>query len=752
MSRRKAKAPPLADTHAPAGGRARRPIALTLAAGAVLAAALVWLKPSFTPRRPNVLLVTIDTLRADRVGCYGYAGAATPTLDALAGRGVLFTTGIAQAPLTAPSHASILTGLTPLRHGVRDNGAFVLPSSIPTLAERFRAAGYRTGAFVSGFPLDHRFGLGRGFDLYDDRLPHGNDPRRAPYVERTADITTDRVLAWLQAESTEAKGTAPWFLWAHYFDPHAPYEAPGDFARRFAANPYDGEVAFVDEQVGRIAGWLASSSLVERTLILVTADHGESLGEHGEETHGVFVYDSTLRVPWILAGPGIPHRVSPVVARSIDIAPTLLDYAGLASPPGIEGRSLRPAADGKTLPDAPAYAESLFSQRHLGWAPLYAWRTARLKLVEAPRPELYDLATDAAEIRDLAAARSDVVESMRRPLQQLLATRPPAAAADAPVVDIERLAALGYLGSTSRPPAGASGRDPKEGIDVINRLERGLAEARANPAIAVQALTAVLQQDPNMELAYRYRSIAYQAQGRLAESLKDLRSLERFGPLGAEDLELQAESLRLAGRAAEGLAPLEQAARLEPASPEPPLLRGRLLRTLGRKDEAADAYRRVLDLAPEHAEALRGLGDLSLEAGSVDGAARFYERILAVDANDAEARVRLGICRVRAGQLAEGLGLLQEAVALVPANAEAHLSLGGALAKSGRTAEAIPHFEKAVELGGRTTVALNSLAFARLETGDARGALEALRQSLAIDPRQGPIAEAAGRLARGEHP
>ena len=752
MSRRKAKAPPVTDTHAPAGGRGRRRVALALAAGAVLAAAWMWLKPSLTARRPNVLLVTIDTLRADRVGCYGYAGAATPTLDRLAARGARFSTGIAQAPLTAPSHASILTGVTPPRHGVRDNGAFVLPNSVPTLAEGFRAAGYRTAAFVSGFPLDHRFGLGRGFDTYDDRLPHGNDPRRAPYVERTADKTTDRVLAWLAARPTDAKGTAPWFLWTHYFDPHAPYEAPGDFGRRFAANPYDGEIAFVDEQLGRLAAWLASARLVEHTLILVTADHGESLGEHAEETHGVFVYDSTLRVPWILAGPGVPQRVSPVMARGTDVAPTLLDYAGLAPLPGLEGRSLRPAADGRALPDEPAYAESLFAQRHLGWAPLYAWRTAAFKLVAAPRPELYDLATDAAEIHDLAAARRELVESMQRPLQQLLAARPPAAVADAPSIDSERLAALGYLGGGPRSPGGASGRDPKDGIDLINRLERGLAEARANPAIAVSALTSVLQQDADMELAYRYRAIAYQAQGRLAESLKDLGALERFGPLGAEDLELQAESLRLAGRATEGLAPLERASQLEPGSPEPPLLRGRLLRSLGRKEEAALAYGRVLDLAPEHAEALRGLGDLSLEAGNVGGAARFYERILAADASDAEARVRLGICRVRAGQLADGLALFQEAVTLAPANAEAHLSLAGALAKSGRTAEAISHFERAVELGGRTTVALNSLAFARLETGDARGALEALRQSLAIDPRQGPIAHAADKLARGERP
>ncbi len=281
--------------------------------------------------RPNVLLVTIDTLRADHVGSYGYKAASTPTIDALAARGVRFETSVVHTPLTGPSHASILTGQTPLVHGFRNNSGYILAPQVKTAAEDFRQAGYRTAAFVSGFPLDRRFGFDRGFEIYDDRLPKGTDRRRTPYVERFADATTDAVLRWLPAPSSTTAGKrTPWFLWVHYYDPHAPYEPPADLAERFRQSPYDGEIAFVDRQLARLMQALDVRSETARTIVLVTADHGESLGEHGEGTHGIFVYDATLRVPWVMAGPRIAAgRVAQTVARSIDVLPTLADYAGL---------------------------------------------------------------------------------------------------------------------------------------------------------------------------------------------------------------------------------------------------------------------------------------------------------------------------------------------------------------------------------------------------------------------------------------
>ena len=285
---------------------------------------------------------------------------------------------------------------------MRDNGAYVLPAGVRSVAEEFRQAGYRTAGFVSGYPLKRRFGFDRGFDTYDDQLPRGKDARRTAYVERTADRTTDAAIRWLEAAPSHESPRKPFFAWVHYFDPHAPYEAPAE-SMRGVASPYDGEIAFVDAQLGRLLRRVEELGKGAPTLVLVTADHGESLGEHGEDTHGIFLYDSTIRVPFILAGPGVtPGSVARTVARGIDVAPTLLDYAGLAAK-GMEGRSLRRAASGETLPEEPAYAESLHPQLQYGWAPLHSWRTGTHKLIEAPRVELYDLAADPAEAVDVSA-------------------------------------------------------------------------------------------------------------------------------------------------------------------------------------------------------------------------------------------------------------------------------------------------------------------------------------------------------------
>jgi len=706
----------------------RRKLAALFAAGAALLAAL-WLTRA-QQAQPNVLLVTIDTLRADRLGSYGYAAAATPVLDALAARGVRFATAIAHAPLTAPSHASILTGLLPLGHGVRDNGSFVLPSSPTTLAEAFRGAGYRTAAFVSGFPLDHRYGFARGFETYDDQLPRGRDSRRAAYVERTAEEATRPAADWIRA------ARAPWFVWVHYFDPHAPYEPPGDLAERFAASPYDGEIASVDRELGKLLA--AAEAAAAKPLVLVTSDHGESLGEHGEATHGVFVYDATLRVPWIMAGPGVPRgRVSSVVARGIDVAPTLLDFAGVRVPSAMQGRALRPAAEGHEMTDAPAYAESLFCSLNLGWAELHALRTARFKLIEAPRPELYELGRDPGEARDVSAAHEHEASALRAELRLALQARPPDASHDPGEEARERLRALGYVGGTA--PARPTGRDPKDGIALVQRLERGLAEARARPAVAIEELTAFLAEEPDAPLARRHRAIAYQFAGRYADAVADIRALEAHGRLWLEDLTVLAESLRLAGRHDEALAALDRATAESPQAPEPALLRARTLRAMGRGADAHAALQHALTLDPANAEARRGLAELALERGAIDEAAALLEATLSADPTDVPALVKLGVARMRAGRVGDALALFERAVVLEPENPEVLLDLAGALGRSGRSQAAIPYFEKAIAIGGRTTTALNGLAVARLESGDAAGAARALRESLALDPRQARI-------------
>jgi len=752
MAKRRRPRPPTPASASP--GFPAAPRRASVIAGALLlmmGALAVRLWPRHEPptSRPNVLLVTIDTLRADRLGSYGAPGALTPALDGLAARGVRFATAIAHSPLTAPSHASILTGRTPLRHGVRDNGGFTLREDVPTLAEAFGRAGYRTAGFVSGFPLDHRFGFARGFELYDDRLPHGDDPRRAAYVERTAEATTAAALRWLD----EAGATRPWFLWVHYFDPHAPYEAPKEVADRVPGRPYDAEVAFVDARLGALLRRTEQPGGPAGTVVLVTADHGESLGEHGEETHGVFVYDATLRVPLLLAAPGVAGgRVAATVARGIDVAPTLLDLAGLPALEGADGRSLRPAAEGREMSDEPAYAESLFAAIHLGWAPLHAWRTGAWKLVDAPRPELYALDADAGESRDLAATRPEVVEALRRPLQATLAAAPPPAPRAVDAASAEKLRSLGYLGSGGGAATRSSAaplRDPKDGITLVNRLEHAIADARTEPARAARELRALLAQDPGLALARRYRAIALAGAGDHQGAIAELRVLEKEGPLPAEDLVLLGECLRLAGRAGEALAVLDRAERQQPSSPDAPLTRARVLIALGRREEARAAFSRVLSVSPDHAAALQGLGDLALEEGDLPRAASHYDRARAADPADPKPLLKLGVLHVRAGRVDEALPLLREAAARAPSDGEALLALAGALAKSGRPAEAVPYLERAVEAGLRSPTAYNALGFARLESGDEAGALVSLRASLALDPRQPQVAQTVARLGGG---
>lgn len=723
-------------------GRGRR---LRLATSALLLPAGISCAPRESrpqASRPNVLLVTIDTQRADRIGCYGYPRAVTPSLDGLAARGARFETAVAHAPLTAPSHASILTGLTPVRHGVRDNGAYVLPAGVASVAEDFRKAGYRTAAFVSGFPLKRRFGFDRGFAHYDDHLPRGKDARRTAYVERTADRTTDAALAWLERE---APAREPLFMWIHYFDPHAPYEAPAEFMKDAAA-PYDGEVAFVDAQLARL---LRRVDAAGPALVLVTADHGESLGEHGEDTHGIFVYDATLRVPFLLAGPGVRAGVaSRTVARGIDVAPTLLDLAGLSAR-AVEGRSLKRAAAGERLPDEPSYAESLHSQLQYGWAPLHAWRTARHKLIEAPRPELYDLEADPGEAHDRARKDEERVAAMRRQLQGALAAATPDAAQAVDAETKERLAALGYVGTADGRPPVLTGRDPKDGIGLVTRLGRnGMTVARTEPEKAIRELTALLAEDPGMLVVLRTRAVAYAAAGRPKDAVRDLRELEKRGALSAEDAVVLGDNLRLAGQSDEAVRVLERALGENPTF-VPPLLSIAAVRMQQRDVRgAATAYEKALTLEADNAEAHRGLGDIALVEGDAAAAERHYGRIVELDSADAGALTKLGVVMMRGGRRDEALRYLQSAVVHDPRNGEALLYLAGALAARGRHADAVPFFERSLAAGPRTAMALNGLGLTRLELGDRAGAAAAFRESLRLEPGQPEVARTLRELGR----
>ncbi len=409
-----------------------------------------------------MLLVTVDTLRADRLGSYGYRLAQTPVLDRLARDSVRFDDATVQVPLTFPSHVAILSGSYPSRFDIRVNGLTPLPASVATVATRFKAAGYRTAAFVASAVLDPTYGLNRGFDLYDaDFRRQANANVALAELQRPAGDVIASVLRWLDGGPPR-----PWFAWVHLFDPHYPYEPPAEYLKLAGGRPYDGEVAYTDASLGRLFERLDLAS----TIVVVTADHGESLGEHGEDDHGFFLYDATLKVPLLVRAPGVAPRVVGEQVRSIDIAPTIAALAGLAPQSGLDGESLVPLLRGQARSEVPpSYAETWYTRVHFGWSELRSVRVGEWKYVWAPKPEVYDLRVDRAELKNALAQQANVAGRLDAELSRLAARIQPSSSRSQPAAQpqpdpeaVRRLQALGYIGTFAPATAGGSAVNPKD--------------------------------------------------------------------------------------------------------------------------------------------------------------------------------------------------------------------------------------------------------------------------------------------------
>lgn len=648
----------------------------------------------------SLVLVTLDTVRADRLGAYGYAAAETPWLDRLAREGIRFEQVAAQVPLTLPSHATILSGLLPPHHGLRNNGIGTFPEGPATLATVLSAAGYRTGAFLGSFVLDRRFGLGRGFDVYDDEIVR--DPgagRSLEEAERPGREVMDRALAWLGAPEAAAQ---PFFLWIHLYDAHAPYSPPSPWRERHPGRPYDGEIAAVDEQVGRLLQELQLRGLAERTVMAVTADHGEGLGDHGEQTHGLLLYESTLRVPLLLRGPGLPAgTVTRTPVGLVDLAPTLAGLLGRSLPPpagrALDGRDLS-AALRKGGEPAPAdlYAETRYPAI-FGWSPLASLRRRDLKYIAAPRPELYDLARDPGETRDLAdladpADRADRSDQQEGFAARLAAIEAGAVEAPRSAPDAEtraRLASLGYAAGSPPPPPPrrdpSTAPDPRRMADLFQRYERAhnqLKEGEVEPALAsLEELVAADPRNPVFrgELARAFRergdlgravplfrqaaddapddpeawynlAAALQQAGQPAEARQALEHALRLDPARPEAHNTLALALLAEGKAEEALRELEAAVALDPRDATALNNLGNVLRSLGRPGEAEQAYRRAMAAAPRYAEPLNGLGTLEVERDRPAAALSLFDRALALAPSYHEVRLNRGIALEMAGE------------------------------------------------------------------------------------------------------
>ncbi|HOX25712.1 MAG TPA: sulfatase-like hydrolase/transferase [Candidatus Krumholzibacteria bacterium] len=558
----------------------------------------------------HLLLVTLDTTRPDHLGCYGDARARTPVLDELARRGLRVDGAVTCCPVTLPAHASLLTGLEPPRHGVRDNGRYRLPADgARTLAEELRDAGYATAAILGCFVLDRRFGLDRGFEHYDFRATaDGFQPLRPEFNERDAREVTDAALLWLSRRETD-RDARPFFLWVHYFDPHLPYRSPLAASPAFRDRPYDAEIAHVDAELGRLLARFAEAGLRDRTVIVVVGDHGESLGEHGEPTHGLFLYDSTVRIPLIFAGAaldGRARRLDDRVVSIVDLRPTLEDLLGLARSEPCDGISLfaPPAAD------RAVYLETELPLGLAGWSPLFALRTRTEKFVLAPQPESYDLAADAGETRNRWTAGGHPSAGLERMLRDRLASQGEEIRGRRAIDDLEarRLASLGYVLASG--DEAAERPDPKAMLPLYNRLLRA-------------------------ETAY--------TQSRFAEALALANDVLHEAPDHEPAIRLVAFSEHRLGRANQALDLLDRAFNRRPR----PYL-GRALAQLlileNRLDEARAVLDRYAELAPGDGRVAVLRGDLCVRLGDPAAARRFYRQAIAEDYNlvgpQAELRLR----------------------------------------------------------------------------------------------------------------
>jgi arylsulfatase A-like enzyme/tetratricopeptide (TPR) repeat protein len=661
----------------------------------------------------DLLLITIDTLRADAPGFGGRRPSPTPLLDRLAAGGRVFTEAHAHNVVTLPSHTNILTGLYPFQHGVRDNEGFRVPAGVPTLATVLHAAGYATGAFVGAYPLDSWFGLNRGFDVYDDHYPKGSRPDQFLFAERKGDKVVAPALAWWRQQRGRRR-----FMWVHLFDPHAPYEPAEPYASRFPANPYLGEVAAADGYLAPLLEpFLAGAETP--TLIVVTGDHGESLGEHGEETHGLYAYEATLHVPLLLWGQGVRPGKDGRPARHVDIFPTLLEAAGLtgarapAGPPGMArpGRSLLPAAGASA---ETSYFEALSATFNRGWAPLRGVLRQGHKLIALPLPELYDLPHDPGEAHNLVTSDRQLARLLLARLPRQSAWPPPTAG--------------GGGGGTLQGAAG--GRREPTAAESANLRSLGYAGGSA-PIKASYGP----EDDPKRLIAMDrqiHRVIDLYQRGRPGEAAALARQLVAARPAMPLGHSLLAEALLQSGRKEEALAAMREAQRRGVASDDLLCQLGLTLAELGRPEEGVEVLRPLAGRGgPQFLEALaQALSD----AGRQQQAAEALRRALAIDPDDAVAYEEQGMVELRRERWAAARASCERALKLNDQLPRAWNDLGVALYKLGEPAAALDAWQRAVDLDGSLLDALWNLGTNAAVQGRQEQARRALARFLELAP------------------
>jgi choline-sulfatase len=644
--------------------------------------------PELAPPNAGILLITLDTTRADHLSCYVHllgdggtatahalaapaspAGhfASTPNLDALAARGVLFAHAVAQVPLTIPSHTCILTGTYPTLNHVRGMGGFVLSKSIPTIATLTRAAGFATAAVVGSGVLNHVCGLNHGFESYDDRIAEHRIAKLAGfYSKRPASVVTNHAISWL-----EQHYKSRFFLWVHYYDPHFPYDPPQPFKRLYAKDPYSGEIAYMDQEIGRLLDWVKQRGLDSRTLVVVIADHGEGLGEHGEKYHGVFLYDSTLHVPFIMAGPGVPaRRVIQQQVRSIDLMPTAMAYLHITLGLDVQGVSLWPLIlHGRPVPTNYAYCETLYPRTFMGWSELRAMHNNKWTFILAPHPELYNLQSDPGETTNVypryAVQDHDLEAKIWAVVGGRNKDRNVSSVALSPA-ERRELESLGYVnaGPSSEIHLETKAPDPKDYVDVLEMVENAetlLDEGSFSAAATL--MKKALKRDPSNPAVHLYLATA----------------------------------LELTGEYQGAVAVYQHAMKMRLASEEIYSRLGKLYLRLHQMDKAAAAMAHAAEMNPGDLDNLCRLGNVYLQLDRLDDAKRTFKAVVAQSDQVGPAYTGLGLIAVARGDAQTARRDFLKAMQVDPADLESVLNLGVLYQKTGNRQQALHYLEVFVQ-------------------------------------------------------
>lgn len=677
----------------------------------------------------NILLITIDTLRADRLGAYGFKEISTPNIDGLAKDGILFEDATSHVPLTLPSHTSIMTGLFPSNHGVHDNGGFHVSASQQTIAELLKQKGFRTGAFVGAFVLDSSWGLNQGFDTYFDHFELPKEERVGlASIQRKADDVFKNAKEWLDKNQKER-----FFLWVHFYDPHSPYEPPETFDRLYPGRPYIAEIAYTDSVVGKLLSHVKNLGLRDKTIILLAGDHGESLGEHNESTHAFFVYDATLHVPMILSVPDHKFQGKRISrqARLVDVAPTILQLAGVGVPENIQGRSLLHYIFGSESEENPAsYAECYYPQFHFGWSRLLSLRNGNYKYIDTSKPELYDLKNDPKELNNLYSAKHDIAMKMKAELKKIENTRSAEATMQPGAIDDEtheKLASLGYVGAFGGSVDTDSENlpDPKDKIDLFNMMSDARdASLSGKSDEAIQQLNELLKLDPKIVDGYFLLGNEYFRAAHYEEAVDAFKKALELKPDYDFAVINLANTYRKMGKIDDALLGFEYFLKKNPDNVQVLGRIGELQLARNDPDEAMVYFDRALKVDPKTSWIYNSKGAALLQKHQIQEAESSFRKALELNPKINMVHFNLAQIFEMRGSDAEAQQEYLKELEIAPKNYKASFNLGRSYLKSGKSSEAINYFQKAISDSPDFGLGYLYLAQAYLETNDLDKAAE----------------------------